>query len=95
MPLTRRVPTRGFVNIFRKEYEVVNVGRLAGFGGESVVTPQLLREKGVIHGGESRVKILGDGELKAPLTVQAHAFSKRALEKISSVGGKAEVIEGA
>ncbi len=92
MPLTRRVPKRGFVNIFRKRYEVVNVGRLVEFDEKSVVTPQLLKEKGLVHGSEGRVKILGDGELKVALTVQAHAFSKGALEKISSVGGKAEVI---
>jgi large subunit ribosomal protein L15 len=91
MPLHRRLPKRGFTNIFKKEYAVVNLERLAELG-EATVTPELLRKAGVVKRGEM-IKVLGDGELKAPLTVQAHKFSKSAQEKIAQAGGKAEVIE--
>jgi large subunit ribosomal protein L15 len=91
MPLHRRLPKRGFTNIFKKEYAVVNLERLAELG-EATITPELLRKAGVVKRGEM-IKVLGDGELKAPLTVQAHKFSKSAQEKIAQAGGKAEVIE--
>ncbi len=90
MPLHRRLPKRGFVNIFREEYSVVNLSDLAGLG-DTNITPELLRARGLVN-GKGRVKILGDGELNAALTVQAHKFSKSAQEKITKAGGKAEVL---
>ena len=90
MPLHRRLPKRGFTNIFKKEYAVVNLDRIAALG-ESTVTLELLRKAG-LAGKRDLVKVLGDGELKAAVTVQAHKFSKSAQEKISKAGGKAEVV---
>jgi large subunit ribosomal protein L15 len=92
MPLHRRLPKRGFVNIFREEYAVVNLSDLARLG-ESNVTPDLLRARGLVNGKNKRVKILGDGELTAALTVQAHKFSQSAEEKIRAAGGKTEVLQ--
>ena len=91
MPLHRRLPKRGFTNIFRQEYAIVNLGALAALG-ETTITPELLRRAGVVK-SKDRVKILGDGELKAALTVQAHKFSKSAQEKITKAGGKFEVLQ--
>jgi large subunit ribosomal protein L15 len=93
MPLHRRLPKRGFTNIFRVEYQVVNLERLAGLG-EKNITPELMVKNG-LAGKNDLIKILGDGELKSALTVQAHKFSKSAQEKITKAGGKAEVIGGA
>ena len=93
MPLHRRMPKRGFNNPFRREYSIVNVEALAALG-ETTITPELLRKAGVIK-TKHPVKILGDGELKTALTVQAHKFSKSAQEKIIKAGGKAEVIGAA
>jgi large subunit ribosomal protein L15 len=90
MPLHRRLPKRGFTNIFKKEYAVVNLDRIAALG-ESTVTLELLRKAG-LAGKRDLVKVLGDGELKAAVTVQAHKFSKSAEDKISKAGGKAEVV---
>ena len=87
MPLIRRVPKRGFTNIFRTEYAVVNVGQLADFEGE--VTPEILREKALVRRGRP-VKILGDGELATALVVKAHRFSRSAREKIEAAGGSCE-----
>ncbi|MBI4830493.1 MAG: 50S ribosomal protein L15 [Candidatus Lindowbacteria bacterium] len=92
MPLQRRVPKRGFANIFRKEYEIINVARLNSFEGGTEVTPELLGQRGMVKLNCHGVKILGDGELKVPLTVRAHVFSKSAREKIEAAGGKAEVV---
>ena len=92
MPLHRRLPKRGFVNIFREEYAVVNLSDLARLG-EANITPELLRARGLVHGKNKRIKVLGDGELTSALTVQAHKFSKSAEEKIRTAGGKAEIIE--
>jgi len=91
MPLHRRLPKRGFTNIFRKEYTIVNLDQLAGLG-ESTITPDVLRKSGVIK-SKHPVKILGDGELKSALTVSAHKFSKSAQEKITKAGGKFEVLQ--
>jgi len=91
MPLHRRLPKRGFTNIFRKEYTIVNLDQLAGLG-ESTITPDVLRKSGVIK-SKHPVKILGDGELKIALTVHAHKFSKAAQEKITKAGGKFEVLQ--
>jgi large subunit ribosomal protein L15 len=90
MPLHRRLPKRGFTNIFKKEYAVVNLDRIAALG-ESTVTLELLHKAG-LTGKHDLVKILGDGELKTAITVQAHKFSKSAQEKITKAGGKAEVV---
>jgi large subunit ribosomal protein L15 len=92
MPLQRRVPKRGFTNIFRTEYEVVNIEKLSAFESGAEVTPELLSEKGIVRLNRGGVKILGDGEIKVALTVRANRFSKTAKEKIEAAGGKAEVI---
>ena len=89
-PLHRRLPKRGFANIFRKEYAIVNLERLAELG-EKEVTPQMLLKAGVVK-RDLPVKVLGDGELKSAVNVRAHKFSKSAMEKITKAGGKAEVI---
>jgi len=92
MPLSRRLPKRGFTNIFAKEYAEVNVQDLDVFENDTVVTPELLIEKGIIKKVNDGVKILAKGELTKKLTVKAHKFSKAAQEKIEAAGGKAEVI---
>jgi large subunit ribosomal protein L15 len=91
MPLHRRLPKRGFTNIFRQEYAVVNLDRLAALG-QTEITPEVLKKAGVVH-GKNPVKILGNGELKTALTVHAHKFSKSAQEKITKAGGKFEVLQ--
>ena len=90
MPLHRRLPKRGFTNIFREEYSVVNLDKLAALG-ETTINPDVLRKHGFAS-GKRRIKILGDGELTIALTVQAHKFSKSAQEKITKAGGKVEVL---
>jgi large subunit ribosomal protein L15 len=92
MPLHRRLPKRGFTNIFRQEYAVVNLERLAGLG-ESTITPEVLAKAGLIKRAEQLVKILGEGEVSSALTVHAHKFSKSAQEKIAKAGGKVEVLQ--
>lgn len=92
MPLQRRIPKRGFTNIFRKEYAIVNLDDLATVSGVDPVTPEMLKQKGLINDMKDGLKVLGMGELKAKLTVRAHKFSKSAVEKIQAAGGKAEVI---
>jgi large subunit ribosomal protein L15 len=91
MPLHRRMPKRGFTNIFRKEYSIVNLEALAALG-ETTITPDVLRKAGVIK-TKHPVKILGDGELTTAITVHAHKFSKSAQEKITKAGGKFEVLQ--
>ena len=92
MPLYRRVPKRGFNNVFRTEYAEVNVERLEAFEDGATVNAQALLEKKIIRKELDSVKILGGGELTKKLTVQAAKFSASAKEKIEAVGGKAEVI---
>ncbi len=92
MPLQRRVPKRGFTNIFKKHYALVNLRDLAGFGPEERITPDFLIQRGLVKRLRDGLKVLGDGELKAPLNIAAHVFSKTALEKIQKAGGTAEVI---
>ena len=87
MPLVRRVPKRGFTNIFRTEYTIVNVGQLADLEGE--ITPEILLARRLVRRG-SPVKVLGDGELKTALKVKAHRFSRAAREKIEAAGGSCE-----
>ena len=91
MPLHRRMPKRGFTNIFHKEFNIVNLEKLAGLG-EATITPDVLRKAGVIK-TKHPVKILGDGVLSVALTVHAHKFSKSAQEKITKAGGKFEVLQ--
>jgi large subunit ribosomal protein L15 len=91
MPLHRRLPKRGFKNIFREEYSIVNVERLDAIG-ETEITPDVLKKAGMID-GKAPLKILGNGELKSALTVHAHKFSKSAQEKITKAGGKFEVLQ--
>jgi large subunit ribosomal protein L15 len=91
MPLQRRVPKRGFTNIFRKSYEAVNISDLNRFS-KSKITIEDLKEARLLQKKDGLVKILGDGELKKACEVEAHAFSKTALEKINAAGGKAILI---
>jgi large subunit ribosomal protein L15 len=91
MPLHRRLPKRGFTNIFRVEYEVVNLGRLSEMD-ETEITPEVLRKAGAVSSRKALVKVLGNGEVTSALTVHAHKFSKSAQEKIEKAGGKIEVI---
>ena len=95
MPLHRRMPKRGFTNVFRKEFNIVSLDRLVELGKEfhgDPITPEVLRKAGVIK-TKHPVKILGDGELTVAITVHAHKFSKSAQEKITKVGGKVEVLQ--
>jgi len=92
MPLIRKIPKRGFSNTaFKKEYQIVNIRDLTAIK-ESPITPELLETLGIIRDGQGLVKVLGDGELKKPLTVQAHAFSRSAQDKIKNAGGKIELV---
>ena len=92
MPLYRRIPKRGFTNIWRTEYTVLNVEDLNRFEAGTVVTPELMKEIGMAKQVKDGIKILGNGTIEKNLTVQAHKFSKTAVEKIEAAGGKAEVI---
>jgi large subunit ribosomal protein L15 len=92
MPLHRRLPKRGFTNIFRKHYAVVNLKDLEEFKPEEKITPELLVERGLVKRLGDGLKVLGGGELKSPLQISAHLFSKSAQEKIQKAGGKAKVI---
>jgi len=93
MPLHRRLPKRGFTNIFKTEYEVVNLERLAGID-EKEITPDVLRKAGVVNSKNALVKVLGNGDLSKAVTVHAHKFSKSAQEKIEKAGGKVQVLSG-
>jgi large subunit ribosomal protein L15 len=90
MPLQRRLPKRGFTNIFRKEYAVVNLRDLAALSG--TITPETMMEQGLVRNPKDGIKVLGVGELKSGIIVRAHKFSKSAVDKIQAAGGKAEVI---
>ena len=92
MPLVRRLPKRGFTNIFRTEFAIVNVGQLERFPSGSEITPEVLLAEGVLSNLRDGVKVLGDGALTRNLVVKAHKFSKKALEVIQSAGGRCEVI---
>lgn len=92
MPLYRRIPKRGFTNIFGKEYAEVNIESLNRFEAGTVVNEQVLKEAGLVKQVKDGVKVLGRGELDKALTVQAAKFTKSATEKIEAAGGKAEVI---
>jgi large subunit ribosomal protein L15 len=91
MPLARRIPKRGFNNIFSKKYDVINVSQLNAFKADTVVTPDLLKEKGMIK-GTHQLKILGQGDITVTLTVKTHKISKSAQDKIIKAKGKVEII---
>lgn len=92
MPLYRRIPKRGFTNIFRSEYTILNLDDFNNFEDGTIVTPELLKEIGLVKQVKAGVKILGEGTLEKKITIRAQKFSKTAFEKIESAGGKAEVI---
>jgi large subunit ribosomal protein L15 len=89
MPLQRRLPKRGFTNIFQKKYSIVNVGALDRLE-ESTITPDILLREGLIKNAKDEVKILGEGDITKPVTVKAHAFSESAKEKITRAQGRVE-----
>ncbi len=90
-PLIRKMPKRGFVSNFKKIYQIVNLKDL-GKIKEAMITPQCLKDNGLIRDESALIKVLGEGSIKNPVTIQAHAFSKRAATEIVSAGGKAEII---
>jgi large subunit ribosomal protein L15 len=92
MPYFQRLPKRGFTNIFKQKWNIVNISDLAVFDQGSVITQEMLHEAGLIRNLSDPLKILGNGELDRKLEVRANRFSKQALEKIEAAGGKAEVI---
>lgn len=92
MPLHRRLPKRGFTNIFHKEYAIINLGVLDKLDGDTF-TPESLMESGVIKKMHAGLKVLGNGELTRKITVRAHLYSRAALDKIQKLGGTAETIE--
>ena len=92
MPLQRRIPKRGFTNIFKKEWSIVNVKDLNIFEDGTIVTVELLKQAGLIKKIDQAVKLLGDGEVEKQLTVQVHKASQQAEDKINAKGGKIEVI---
>jgi len=93
MPIVRRIPKRGFTNIFRKEYTLVNLGDLSKIEGADTIGPEKLFDEGVVKKLGDGIKVLADGEIGRAVTVQAHKFSKAAVQKIEAAGGKAEVIQ--
>jgi large subunit ribosomal protein L15 len=95
MPLVRRLPKFGFTNPSRKEYAVVNVKSFQRWAGNETITPQAMVDAGLVKRKKLPIKILGHGELKKSLVIQAHKFSKSAGEKIQAAGGRIEVIGGA
>lgn len=92
MPLYRRVPKRGFTNIFKKDYSIINIGQLNIFEDGDVVTQKELIDKGIIKKVDYGVKILANGELNKKLTIKANKFSQKAISKIKLVDGKVEVV---
>ncbi len=92
MPLFQRLPKRGFKNIFKQTWTIVNIRDLNQFADETLVNPEVLRKTGIIKSLAHPVKVLAEGELTRKLTIQAHRFSRQAVEKIESAGGKVEVI---
>ncbi len=92
MPLSRRVPKRGFCNVFKKRFAIINIEALDRFSEDEIITPERLVEEGMIKKVRDGVKILSKGKIKKKLTVRAHRFSQEAINKIESAGGKVEVI---
>lgn len=93
MPLHRRLPKRGFTNVFRKEYAIVNLGSLAAFEPGTRIDPDVLREKGIVRNLRDGLKILGVGEVNGALHVRTHKISRSALAKIEKAGGTVEIIQ--
>jgi len=93
MPLQRRLPKRGFRNIFRKRFAIINLKQIAKLG-EAAISPELLVTRGVIKDLRAGLKVLGEGDLKGPVSVAAHRFSQSARDKILKAGGKVEVLAG-
>lgn len=93
MPLARRLPKRGFTNIFKKTFQVVNLRQLSGFKPQEVITPLVLQNRGLVSAVGRPIKILGDGRLLVPVVIQAHAFSRSAREKITASGGRCELVK--
>lgn len=91
MPLQRRLPKRGFTNIFKKRYAVVNLSQIAELG-QTTVSPETLMAAGMVKNLHDGLKVLGNGELKNAVTVSAHRFSQSAIDKITKAGGKTELI---
>jgi len=91
MPLSRRLPKRGFHNPFREEYSIINLGSLERFETGAVIDLEVFRSMGLVRGRKKKVKILAKGELTKALTIKAHAFSAQARKKIAALGGSAEV----
>ena len=95
MPLQRRLPKRGFTNIFRKQFEIINVGDLERYAVDGVISVEILQgQRQLSKNIGAGLKVLGNGEINAALTVRAHRFSQSALQKIEAAGGKVEVIDG-
>jgi len=92
MPLQRRLPKRGFKNRFAVNYAVINLKDLIKIEGVDTITPEILMEKGILKDLKDGLKILGEGEIRRPITIKADAFSAAALSKITASGGKAEII---
>jgi large subunit ribosomal protein L15 len=90
MPITRRLPKRGFHNLFRKEYQVINVGALAAFGDGATVDPEALVARGLVHRKGGKIKLLGDGDAPKNLSVKVHASSASARKKVEEAGGSVE-----
>lgn len=94
MPLHRRLPKRGFTNIFRKTYRTINVDRLQVFEAGSTIDPEAMQQAGLLKKGSTEVKVMADGSLEVALTVRAHKFTRAAVEKIESAGGRVERLGG-
>ena len=92
MPLQRRLPKRGFTNLFKKEYNVVNTGDLGRFGAEATLDMEVLKEAGFIKKKKAGLKLLAKGEIANPVTIQVHKASKAAREKVEAAGGKVEIL---
>ena len=92
MPLQRRIPKRGFTNIFRKQYNVINIKDLSQFAPSSSVDVHLLKEAGLVKKVKDGIKILGSGDISHPLVIRVHKVSKTAREKIEAAGGKVELV---
>ena len=92
MPLQRRLPKRGFTNIFKKHYALINVRDLEGFAADADLDTEALVQAGLVRKVKDRVKLLGDGEISHPVTIKVHKASKKAKEKVEAAGGKVEII---
>ena len=93
MPLIRRIPKRGFNKRPKKDYQIINLENILVLKKETSITPESLKEKGLIKNSVNFLKILGDGDINVPLNIKAHAFSKKAIDKIKNAGGKSEIIK--